>query len=392
MRVFILLLDSFGVGGAPDASRFNEAKADTFGHIWERYPGLKIPTLLSLGLGHIAHLSTGKTLDGIDFNQVPESIWGCASEKSKGKDTPSGHWEIAGIPVEFEWSYFGQGEKAFPPELIERFILEAKLPGVLGEKAASGTEIIDEFGEEHIRSGKPIVYTSADSVFQIAAHEESFGLQKLYEVCNIARKLVDDYNIGRVIARPFKGKPGAFKRTGNRKDLSVLPPEKTLLDQLVANGHEVIAIGKVADIYAHQGISQEVKANGNQELFAKTLLYQFKAPKGSLVFTNFVDFDMLYGHRRDVAGYAQALEVFDKQLAEFIHGMRPDDIGIITADHGCDPTWHGSDHTRENIPIIVFGPNIKPKTIGIRESFADIGQSLAKVFGIPALKNGVSFL
>lgn len=392
MRVFILLMDSFGVGGSPDAKSYDNEHADTFGNIWQKQGGLKIPTLLQLGLGHVAALSTDKKLNDIDLEKQPTAAWGCAAEKSKGKDTPSGHWEIAGVPVMFDWGYFPQTEPTFPQELIDKFIEQAKLPGILGNKHASGTTIIDELGEEHMLSGKPIVYTSADSVFQIAAHEQTFGLERLYEISKIARKLVDDYNIGRVIARPFVGEPGKFQRTGNRKDLSVLPPAATLLDHLKAAGREVIAIGKIADIYAHQGVTQEVKANGNQELFAKTLAFQETAPEGSLIFTNFVDFDMLYGHRRDVAGYAHALEAFDVQLAKFIAHMREDDVAVITADHGCDPTWPGSDHTRENIPILIFGPKVPAIALGIRDSFADIGQTLAKILQMPALEHGASML
>ena len=269
MRTFILLLDSFGVGAAPDAHQYGEEDADTFGHIWEHQQGFAIPNLLRLGLGHLAHLSTGKHLQGIDLTQTPQALWGCAAEKSLGKDTPSGHWEIAGVPVMFEWGYFAQTGDAFPPELIQRLIDEARLPGILGNKAASGTTIIDEFGEEHKRTGKPILYTSGDSVFQIAAHEETFGLQRLYEVCEIARRLVNEYNIGRVIARPFIGEKNHFKRTGNRKDLSVLPPSKTLLDRLVDAGREVIAIGKVAG-----GIKKPLASNAQTS--KRSLLFDIR--------------------------------------------------------------------------------------------------------------------
>jgi phosphopentomutase len=388
MRAFILLMDSFGVGATPDAHLYQDEGADTFGHIWQARHALAIPHLISLGILHIAHLSTGKVHSVEHLKLTPKAAWGCAAELSKGKDTPSGHWEMTGAPVTFEWGYFPKTTPSFPDELINQFIEKAKLPGILGNKHASGTDILEEFGEEHICSGKPIVYTSADSVFQIAAHEAHFGLQRLYEICEIARELLEPYNIGRVIARPFAGEVGKFYRTGNRKDLSVLPPMPTLLDHLKEAGREVIAVGKIGDIFAHQGTTQEIKANGNDELFAKTLALQETAPDGSLVFTNFVDFDMLYGHRRDIDGYAKALESFDHHLGEFIRGMKEDDIAVITADHGCDPTWPGSDHTRENIPILIFGPKIQPIALGHRASFADIGQSLAKYLGVKPLAHG----
>ena len=288
---------------------------------------------------------------------------------------------------------FSAAISQFSKELLDELIKRANLPGVLGNKHASGTVIIEELGEEHQKTGKPIVYTSADSVFQIAAHEESFGLKRLYEVCEITRKLVDPYNIGRVIARPFLGEPGNYYRTGNRHDYATPPPAPHCLMCLVKAGGEVIAIGKVADIYAHQGISKEVKADGNQGIICKHLLQEAKtAPDRSITFVNLVDFDMLYGHRRDVIGYAKALEDFDTWLPAFEKALKPGDIAIITADHGCDPTWPGSDHTREHVPVIAFGPAVKPGPIGKRETFADIGQSIAKHLGLPPLKYGTAFL
>jgi phosphopentomutase len=264
---------------------------------------------------------------------------------------------------------------------------------VLGNCHSSGTTIIAELGEEHMRSGKPIVYTSADSVFQIACHEETFGLERLYELCDIARELVDEYNVGRVIARPFVGNnAGDFVRTGNRRDLTVTPPSKTLLDKLVDSGGEVISVGKIADIYAHQGVTKKVKATGNAALFDATLEEFRDAPDHSIVFTNFVDFDMLYGHRRDVDGYADALEYFDRRLPELLEMLKHDDILVITADHGCDPTWKGTDHTREHIPVLAYGASVYPGSLGKRETFADIGQSLAGFFGLPPMEYGVSFL
>jgi phosphopentomutase len=403
-RVCILLMDSFGIGASLDAPQYGDAGANTFVHILEacergectiegvRQGSLNVPNLQRLGLYHAAMASSG--LRFIDLATLAEPVghYGYAVEQSLGKDTPSGHWELAGVPVTFEWGYFPDQPHCFPPELINSFINKAGLPGVLGEKHASGTTILEELGEEHLRTGKPIVYTSADSVFQIAAHEESFGLQRLYEICEIARDLVDQYQIGRVIARPFKGVAGSFKRTANRKDYATLPPAKTLLDYLKEAGREVIAIGKIADIYAHQGITQTIKADGNMDLFDATLAAMTNAPEGSLVFTNFVDFDSSYGHRRDVAGYANALEEFDARLPELDALLKADDIVIIAADHGCDPTLPGSDHTREHIPVLAYGPNLSGRFIGRRDSFADVGQSLAEHLGLAPLPHGLSFL
>jgi phosphopentomutase len=402
-RAFIILLDSFGVGATADAANYGDEGANTLGHIAEyclagkadvkdlRSGPLHLPNLARLGLNGVSIASTEKPVPGLEKIENPQSAYGCASEQSHGKDTPSGHWEIAGVPVLFDWGYFPPAYPSFPQELINELIARAKLPGILANRHASGTEIIVELGEEHEKTGKPIMYTSGDSVFQIAAHEESFGLERLYEISLIARELVNEHKIGRVIARPFLGKPGSYKRTGNRRDFSIPPPEPTLLDHLVAADHQVIAIGKVADIYAHSGISKEVKADGNMALFDALLAETKWAPDGSLVFVNLVDFDMLYGHRRDVAGYAKALEDFDARLPEFEKLLKPNDLAIITADHGCDPTRSGSDHTREHIPIIAFGPAAKPGALGKRETFADIGQTIAKHLGIAPLTRGKAF-
>lgn len=392
-RAFILMMDSFGIGASLDAKRFGDEGADTFGHIYEQLQP-KLPNLKRLGLFHAHLASTAKRLITLTKGDKVDGMWGYAVENSLGKDTPSGHWELAGVPVMFEWGYFPYEEPCFPTELTNALIKEAGLPGIIGNKHASGTVIIDELGEEHIKTGKPICYTSADSVFQIAAHEKHFGLDRLYQLSEIARRLVDDYNIGRVIARPFIGEhQGQFERTYHRRDYSTPPPDKTLLDYLASDGREVISVGKIADIYAHSGITKKLKGSGNGELFEKTIALLDSAPDGSLTFTNFVDFDSKYGHRRDVPGYAKALEEFDKQLAVFEKAMRPGDIAIITADHGCDPTFPGSDHTREHVPVLAFGPKISAKFIGRRDSFADIGQSLAEHLGlVKPLAHGVSFL
>ncbi len=404
MRAIIVVLDSFGVGETDDAALFGDQGANTFGHIVEhcaagradrgglRSGPLNIPNLIGLGLGLAAEQSAGHELPLAKPEKVTGK-YGYAAELSKGKDTPSGHWEMAGVPVEFDWGYFSRDAPSFPDRLIRDLVTECNLPGVLGNCHASGTEIIDRLGRQHIESKKPIVYTSGDSVFQIAAHESHFGLERLYEVCTVARRLVDDYNVGRVIARPFIGEaPGEFVRTGNRRDLSVPPPAPTLLDRFAAGGGEVISIGKIADIFAHQGITQKYKAHGNKEIF-NVLMQQVKtSPDRAILFANLVDFDMLYGHRRDVAGYAAALEEFDRRLPELRAALRPDDIVVLTADHGCDPTWPGSDHTREHVPVIAFGPNIAPGPIGKRQSFADIGASLALYLGLDPLPAGQSFL
>jgi phosphopentomutase len=384
-RAFVFVLDSFGVGGAPDAEKFGDAGANTLGHIAETMD-LKLPNLAALGLGLAAQLASGRNPLG---SAQPTGQWGCAEEISHGKDTPSGHWEIAGVPVLFDWGYFPHIIPAFPQALTEQLIARCNLPGLLGNKHASGTEIIAELGEDHVRTGKPIIYTSADSVIQIAAHEQSFGLARLYEVCKVARELSYPLNIGRVIARPFMGRTAKdFTRTGHRKDYSVLPPSPTLLDALTKAGRDVISIGKIGDIYAHSGTGREVKATGNAALADTTLKQMPSLRDGGLLMANFVDFDMLYGHRRDAIGYGRALEYFDARLPELQAQLRKGDMMILTADHGCDPTWKGTDHTRECVPVLSYAPDMAPGAVGRRKSFADIGQTLAKHLQIAALGAG----
>ncbi|HLP66277.1 MAG TPA: phosphopentomutase [Rhizobium sp.] len=404
-RAFLFVLDSFGVGGAPDARDYGDDGANTLGHIAEfcaagagdrkglRSGPLSLPNMSSLGLVTIARLASGRAPAGMPTPDRVFGLHGAASEVSRGKDTPSGHWEIAGTSVMFDWGYFPAEGDAFSPELVEAICREAELPGILGNCHASGTEIIARLGEEHIRSGKPICYTSTDSVFQIAAHESHFGLERLLTLCRIVRKLVDPLNIGRVIARPFVGEtPATFVRTGNRRDFSVLPPKSTLLDRIVEAEGKVHAVGKIGDIFAHQGVSDLTKANGNMALMDATLDVTDRADDGDLVFTNFVDFDMLYGHRRDVPGYAAALEAFDRRLPEVHRKLRSGDMVVLTADHGCDPTWRGTDHTRERVPIMAFGPGIKSRQVGVRSTYADIGETIAAHLGIPAGGHGRSFL
>ena len=397
-KAIILLMDSFGIGATEDAHRFGDNGANTLGHIAEfcdlkRKKPLNLPNLARLGLYNAAKESCGKFPQSCKPGDEIIAAFGHAAELSTGKDTPSGHWELAGVPVLFDWGYFTAVNNSFPQTLLDNLVERAGLPGVLGNCQASGTEIIVELGEEHMQSGKPIVYTSADSVFQIACHEQSFGLERLLALCEIARVLVDEYNIGRVIARPFIGdNKDNFVRTGNRRDLVVPPPSATVLDKLVDSGGEVISIGKIADIYAHQGITQKIKAHGNAALFDATLEAIRCAGDRSIIFTNFVDFDTLYGHRRDALGYAEALEYFDGRLPELIELMEDDDILFISADHGCDPTWQGSDHTREHIPVLVYGKQVKPGSLGRCDTFADIGQSLASYFDLPSMDYGTSFL
>ena len=397
-RAIILVLDSFGIGATADAEKFGDVGADTLGSIARVRAAstkgpLRLPTLSKLGLFHASKESTGEFPAGVDTDIDIIGAYGHAAELSSGKDTPSGHWEIAGVPVLFDWGYFTKKTDTFPPELLDKLIARAELPGVLGNCHSSGTTIIAELGDEHVRTGKPIVYTSADSVFQIACHEEAFGLQRLYDLCDIARELVNEYDIGRVIARPFVGDgPDSYVRTGNRRDLTTPPHAPTVLDKLVDAGGEVISVGKIADIYAHQGITKKVKATGNAALFDATLDAMKEAGDRSIVFTNFVDFDMLFGHRRDVEGYAAALEYFDSRLPELMAEMHEDDLLILCADHGCDPTWPGSDHTREHIPVLAYGAGIKAGSLGRRDSFADIGQALAQHLGLSPMDYGASFL
>jgi phosphopentomutase len=408
-RAILIVLDSVGIGGAPDAARYGDEGANTVGHIAAacargegdraglRAGPLALPHLGRLGLGAAAEGADGPWPVGLD-KPGANAIFGHAAEISSGKDTPSGHWEIAAVPVPFAWGYFPETEPCFPAELTAAILREAGLPGILGDKHASGTTIIAELGEEHIRTGKPICYTSADSVFQIAAHETHFGLDRLYALCETVRRLVDPYTIGRVIARPFTGEtPDTFERTANRRDYAVPPPEPTLLDRVIAAGGRTLAVGKIGDIFAHQGISEVTKAAGNPALTDATIAAIARAGSGDLVIANLVDFDMLYGHRRDVAGYAAALEAFDARVPEIEAALAPGDLVVITADHGCDPTWRGTDHTREQVPVLAFGRTaggreLAGKDIGGRTSFADIGETIAAHLGLAPGPHGRSFL
>lgn len=405
-RTFIMVLDSFGIGASEDAKKFGDEGADTLGHIARecalghankgRQGPLRLPNLARLGLLEASCESTGHYPEGMAKADKIIGAYGYASELSSGKDTPSGHWEIAGVPVLFDWGYFTDTQNSFPQVLLDTLVKRANLPGYLGNCHSSGTVILDELGETHMKTGKPIFYTSADSVFQIACHEETFGLERLYDLCEIAREELTHggYNIGRVIARPFVGgKKGEFVRTGNRHDLAVEPPAPTMLKKLVdeKQGH-VVSIGKIADIYANVGITDKVKATGIEALFDASLAEIKKAGNNTIVFTNFVDFDSSYGHRRDVAGYAAALEYFDSRLPEMLALMQGEDMLILTADHGCDPTCAGTDHTREHIPVLIYGPHIPAGSLGHRTTFADIGQTVADYFSLSAMDYGTSIL
>ena len=404
-RALLIVLDSVGIGGAEDAHLYGDAGADTVGHIAEACahgkgdrPGLRqgpldLPNLAALGLGLAAQASTGRLPPNLAPHGAVAGAWGYGVETSKGKDTPSGHWEIAGVPVRFDWGYFPNAHPAFPPDLTQALIREAALPGILGDRHASGIAILDELGAEHVRTGRPICYTSVDSVFQIAAHEETFGLERLYDVCRIARRLCDPVNIGRVIARPFVGSPETgFTRTGHRKDFAAPPPADTILDNLTTSGRSIVTIGKIGDIFAHHGTGREVKAHGNDACLTAALNAFRTLPDGGLVFANLVDFDTEWGHRRDVPGYAAALEAFDRRIPEIRAALSPGDLAIVTADHGNDPTWRGTDHTREHTPILAFGPEVAPGPIGRRETFADIGAAVAGHLGVRRAGAGRSWV
>ena len=387
-RAFLLILDSFGIGGAPDAASFGDAGANTLGHICDHMT-LRVPHMASLGLGLAAELSTGR--NPLATHPLIGQ-YGVAREVSRGKDTITGHWEMAGVPLAFDWGYFPHSIPAFPPGLIDGIVTGAKLPGLLALCHASGTQVIEDFGEEHIRTGKPIAYTSADSVLQIAAHEEHFGLERLYEVCRVARELTYPMNIGRVIARPFLGeKRGEFHRTGHRKDFAVTPPAPTLLKVLSDAGREVVSVGKIGDIYAHVGTGREIKVAGNPAFLETTLANMDGLGDGGFLMTNFVDFDSEFGHRRDPVGYGKLLEAFDAALPRIFARLKPGDLLILTADHGNDPTWTGTDHTREQIPVMSYMRGMTPGSFGLRTSFADIGQTIARHLGVGPLSAGTAW-
>jgi phosphopentomutase len=383
-RIGVIVLDSVGIGELPDAERFGDAGSHTLGHIAETISTLSLPNLQRLGLGNIA------ALQRVEAVESPSAYYGKMAEVSVGKDTMTGHWEIMGLKVTVPFNVFPEG---FPAELISRFEQETGRK-VIGNKPASGTEILDELGEEQMKTGAWIVYTSADSVFQLAAHEEIIPLEELYRACEIARRLtlVEPYVVGRVIARPYIGQPGAFKRTPNRHDYAVKPPAPTVMNQLKEAGKDVIAVGKINDIFDGEGVTAAWPTKSNLDGIHKTI-EQLKGSFEGLLFTNLVDFDSLYGHRRDPEGYAKALMEFDEWLPAIMGQIGEDDLLILTADHGNDPVHPGTDHTREYVPLLVYSPKLQANSsLGIRSTFADVGATVAENFGVAGTGNGVSFL
>ncbi|KNG95177.1 phosphopentomutase [Pseudaestuariivita atlantica] len=388
-RAFLVVIDSVGIGGAPDAGAFFNGEvpdigANTLAHIGDTLP-LRLPHLDAMGLGAAVELASGRTAPGL--GATPTGLWGAATEVSKGKDTPSGHWELAGLPVPFEWHYFPDTVPSFPPDVREAVQRAAGTEGILGDCHASGTEIIARLGGEHLRTGWPICYTSADSVFQIAAHEEHFGLDRLLTLCADIAPLLHDMRVGRVIARPFVGRAGAFTRTQNRRDFALAPPRPVLTQWVQAAGRRVRAIGKIGDIFSMHGIDEVVK--GTDAALMRHLNEAVEEmPDGSLTFANFVEFDSLYGHRRDPEGYARHLMWFDACLGRLLPRLRDDDLLLITADHGNDPTWVGTDHTRERVPVLAPGP---ARAVG-QVAFADVAASVAAHLGVANDGPGRSFL
>ena len=392
MKAILIILDSVGIGSAPDAAEYGDAGAATLPHLAAAAGGLKVPTLQKMGLGNIPallHHRPAVMIEGVPPEKAPSSSYGAMREMSDGKDTITGHWEIAGLEVDPGFHGFPPAN-SFPRDLIAAFEKETGRK-LIGNKAASGTAIIDELGPEHMRTGALICYTSADSVFQVAAHEEVVPVKELYRYCEIARRLCDPLRVGRVIARPFIGTPGAFKRTENRKDFAYLPAEKTILELLHGRGIPVYAVGKIEDIYCHRGITESIHTGNNAD--SQALVEKWtKEKKTGLIVANFIDYDMVYGHRRDAKGYAQSLERTDQWLARYLPLIGPDDLLILTADHGNDPTFKGTDHTREYVPLLVYRPGEPAENLGIRRGFYDIAQSLARFFGIPAIPRGASFV
>lgn len=391
MRVTILVIDSFGIGEAPDADRYGDEGSNTALHICERIPGDKWPTLARLGLGN-ASLLLGNPLPGCPAAQAPAASYGVMVERSPGKDTTTGHWELAGIELARPFHTFPPDPPSFPAELLASFEREIGC-GTLGNRAASGTVIIEELGEEHLRTHFPIVYTSSDSVFQIAAHEEVIPPPELYRMCAIARRLCDPYQVGRVIARPFVGRPGSFTRTPGRRDFSIALPERSLLDYLNEAGVKTIGVGKIGDIFNEQGILESHHDKGNPACLDRTveLLRRPASPGGELIFVNLVDTDMVYGHRRDVRGYFDAVSGIDAKLGEMLTLLAPGDLLVVSADHGCDPTYRGSDHTREHVPLLVYRAGHRGMSLGVRQGFSDLARTVAELFGASGPSRGLSF-
>lgn len=371
-RIVLLVADGFGVGAMPDAHRYGDAGSNTLGNLAAAVGGIRLPTLEKLGIGHLGHFQ------GIAREPNPLALVGRMAEKSAGKDTTTGHWELAGLVTRTAFSVFPKG---FPEPLLDAFVREAQVPGFLGNRSASGTAIIEELGEEHVRSGSPIVYTSADSVFQIAAHEQAFGLERLYQICEVARKITLPYNIGRVIARPFVGEgKGSFRRTQNRRDYSVAPG-RNILDELSKNGVAVCSVGKIEDLFCNRGITRRNHTGNNRDSLEATLDFLKKARgEQAFIFTNLVDTDMLFGHRRDPDGYAKCLSEIDDFLPRLLVELTDRDLLIMTSDHGCDPTFKGTDHTREFVPLLAHGPGVAGAVIGERASFLDVAATILDAY------------
>ena len=392
MKAVLIILDSVGIGSAPDAAEYGDAGASTLPHLAAAAGGVQLPTMQKMGLGNIPallHHRPAEKIEGVPPEKNPIASYGAMREMSDGKDTITGHWEIAGLEVDPGFHNFPL-ENSFPPDLIAAFEKETGRK-LIGNKAASGTAILDELGPEHLQTGALICYTSADSVFQIAAHEEVVPVPELYRYCEIARRLCDPLRVGRVIARPFLGQPGAFKRTENRKDFAYLPSEPTILERLTAKGIPVYAVGKIEDIYCHRGIAESVHTGNNAD--SQALVEKWTKEKDSgLIVANFIDYDMVYGHRRDAKGYAHSLELTDQWLAKYLPLVQEGDMLVITADHGNDPTFKGTDHTREYVPLLVYRPGEPVENLGIRRGFYDIAQSLARFFNVPAIPRGASFV
>lgn len=381
---FVIVLDGVGIGELPDAGKYNDEGSNTLCHIADAAGGLCLPNLERLGLGNITQIT------GVQKADLPEASFGKMAELSKGKDSTTGHWELAGLYVDIEFSYFPDG---FKDEIVRKFLDETGCKGILGNKAASGTEIIAELGEKHIQTGYPIIYTSADSVFQIAAHEDIIPLRQLFDICEKTRRnvLTEPLHVGRVIARPFTGQPGNFKRTANRKDFSLDPPQPTILDLLLSNGITTVAIGKINDLFNYRGIKIKEKTMSNSEGCSKLIDYS-KIAEGSFIFSNLVDFDVLYGHRNDPAGFAALLKEFDDFLPGFLKNLDETDRLIITADHGNDPTTPSTDHSREYVPLLYYRKKIAGKNLGIRNTFADVAKTVGDFFKIKNQLGGTSFL
>jgi phosphopentomutase len=380
-RFVVLVADSAGVGALPDAAAYGDQGSDTIGNVSRAVGGLRLPTLGRLGLGHLTAVA------GVPPDPAPRGFFGKMAERSPGKDTLTGHWEMMGVVLDQPLALFPRG---FPPEILDPWVKAIGVAGVLANRAASGTAIIQELGEEHQRTGRPIVYTSADSVFQVACHEETVPVESLYRWCREARRLLDPWRVARIIARPFVGKPGAYQRTYRRKDFALEPPGRTVLERLAGRGVPVVGLGKIGDIYDHRGLAEEVHTEGNADGLRRTGEVLDRLERG-LLFVNLVDFDMLYGHRNDAPGYARALEELDAALPAILDRLGPGDLLAVTADHGCDPTTPSTDHSREYVPLLVHAPGRGGGPLGVRSSFSDLGRTVADFFGVPA-EAGLGFL